>query len=123
MAGKGSPLTAEEIAKFKIKPKDIAKIVTSRRAGKRLTQYDVAKQMGVSHSTVMRMERGEIDATTIRFLNWLLDGEDSINEMWRKRALVAESCIKDIIGSTREYREAQQLMNGERMSNGGQTNL
>jgi transcriptional regulator with XRE-family HTH domain len=123
MAGQGPPLTKEEIAKFKFKPKDLAKVITARRAGKRLTQYDVAKQMGVSQATVMRLERGDCDSTTIRVINWLMDDEDSINEMWRKRALIAEATIKDVLAATREYREGQQLMNKERMSNGGQTNL
>jgi predicted transcriptional regulator len=120
MSGQGPPLSTEEINRFKLTPRDLAKLITARRAAGNLTQYDIAKQMHVSQSTVVRMEKGDIDAKTIRVINWLLDGEDSVNEMWRKRALVAEMTIKDILSCTREYRESQQLFKGQRMSNGGQ---
>jgi transcriptional regulator with XRE-family HTH domain len=104
---------------MKLKPMDIGKLMTARRKEAGLNQRQMARQLGVSQMTVARLEKGSIQPTTVRVINWLLNGEDSINEMWRKRALIAEATIKDILDATREYREASQLRNGGHLSNGG----
>jgi transcriptional regulator with XRE-family HTH domain len=106
------PLTQEEYLRLKIKPEDLGKLMTARRAARGLSQRQVAEYFNVSQSTIARWESGHIIATTVKMVNYLLDGEDSINEMWRVRALVAEATIKDILDVTREYRESQQLRKG-----------
>lgn len=113
------PLTREEISRMKMKPMDIGKLVTARKKERGLNQRQLANELGVGQMTIARLERGEIQATTIRIINWLMAGEDSINEMWRVRALIAEATIKDILDATREYREASSLRAGNGISKGG----
>lgn len=112
-------LTPEELSRLKMKPADIGKLLTARRAACGLSERQVARHLNVSQATVSRWERGYITATTVKMLNFLLGGEDSINEMWRRRALIAEATIKDILVATREYREGQEYLRAETVYRAG----
>lgn len=113
------PLTDTELAGLKLKPRDLGRMVTARRAELGISEREMAIRAGVSQATVSRWEHGEITSTTVKMLNVLLDDGDRVNDIWRRRALIAEATLRDLISILREYREGEAKLKHELLEHTG----
>ena len=78
----------------------IAGLIKNKRLSEGKSYRELAREIGISSSTIANWEQGRVDPTSIRLLNWLFSYEgDPELESWRSRALRAEATLKDITQS------------------------
>lgn len=100
-----TPLSSEERLRMSMPPESVGRMIAAKRVALGISQHEVARQMGVHSKTVQAWEKGKMDVNFVRLLNWILDGDGDVTEMWRRRALVAEATIRDVAMSLREWRQ------------------
>lgn len=103
------PLTPEELGRMKIRPDILGKMIETRRITLGLSKIELSRRIGVDQQTISHWENGEVDATALRMINFVMAGsEDSLRDSWMRRALRAEGALKDIVGTIKEYRGTHQ---------------
>jgi transcriptional regulator with XRE-family HTH domain len=104
---KGPPLTPEEEATMQLNRKVVGELLRTRRVALGLSRIEAAHAIGVTTTTITRWESGLADSTSTRMMNFMMGFDmEHVNEMWRRRALVAEAALRDINVGIKEYRKA-----------------
>jgi transcriptional regulator with XRE-family HTH domain len=99
------PLSSRERRELPYSPDAIGAALASRRTAEGLSQAELARRLRVTEGTVRHWERGRMPAASARVLSYVF-AEASANELWRIRALNAESALRKMTEAMGEYRSA-----------------
>jgi transcriptional regulator with XRE-family HTH domain len=102
---KRQPITDLELRGMSLPPKTLGASFKAKRVALKLSRHEVARRIHVSPKTIQQWELGNLDPLAVRLINWILEGDSDVTEMWRRRALLAEAALKDITVALREFRE------------------
>lgn len=86
-------------------PQDIAEAIARKRRAEGLSMTDLARNTGVSQTTVGNYESGDFPVTVSRVLSWLY--KDGFDSTLKARAKQAESTLRAIQMELAHYERNQ----------------
>lgn len=79
----------------------------ARRVALGLSSEQLGRMLNVNGTTIRNWEAGAVPVVACRILSWLFAEDDSTSELWKARALQAESALRDVRRAMGEYRDAE----------------
>lgn len=84
-------------------PSAVGDALHARRVSDRLTKIALATDLRVTEGSIRHWERGGMPVTAARILSYAFEAPGS-EELWRMRALAAESALRRITETMASYR-------------------
>lgn len=96
------PLSSRERRELAFSPDAIGLALHSRRVSDGLSQSALASRLRVTQGTVRNWELGGMPAVAARLLSYAYERPDA-EELWRFRALAAETALREVIEAINAY--------------------